>query len=94
MVNSMFLLRAKPSCQVGKIYYFVVTQFGQLLHNLHKMIVFNIQSPTVTDHNKSRTELLDLINQEIFEYLQYRIGLVDLYCVILVFGDKVIKILI
>lgn len=69
MVYTSFVLGAETSGQVREIYKFIMTYFGQFLNDLNKMTVLNVQSSTMTDHNEGGAELLDLIDEKIFEYM-------------------------
>lgn len=46
-----------------------MAEFGQLLHNLNKVGVFDVKPSAVADNDKGWPELLDLVDEEIFENL-------------------------
>lgn len=94
MVDAPFLGRAEPCGQVRIVHNFVVAQLGQLLHNLHKVGVLDVEPSAVADHNVGGPELLYLVYQEVLENLEDHIRLVHVHSVILVFGDEVVEILV
>lgn len=71
-------LTDERGCEIRIKYHFIVRYFGKFLHEFNKVIVFNMQSSAITDHDHSRIKLTYLIEQEIFDYKSNEVTLMIL----------------
>lgn len=65
--------------EVGEEKYFIIGNLGEFLHELYKMMVFDVDSATVAHHYESGVELPDLVQEEIFYNESNEIALMVLY---------------